>query len=173
MFFGLTFSLYCHDLSAVLWEYSSQATLPHCCFIIVRFRFWYSVFCGAYVCMCACVCACGRMCVRCVRVCMLKLLCIVPVLPLADLSEHCSHHQLFPAVLIDSLGLGNSCVPFSCPQAVEDVNRGMLKATDKLYELKALKEQEKVVEVSFCPSSLWWLASPGVRLFFGWLLLSS
>ena len=114
---------------------------------MVRFRFWYSVFCEVYVCACVCVCVCVCVC-ACLNCCILCQSC------LADLSERCSHHQLFPAVLIDSLGLGNSCVPFSCPQAVEDVNRGMLKATDKLYELKALKEQEKVVEVSLCPASL-------------------
>ena len=39
-------------------------------------------------------------------------------------------------------------VYFVCVQAAEDVNRGMLKASDKLYELKALKEQEKIPEVS-------------------------
>jgi hypothetical protein len=42
-------------------------------------------------------------------------------------------------------------------QAVEDVNRGLLKAADKLYELKALKEQEKVLEVS-CQFLVWFAA---------------
>ena len=30
---------------------------------------------------------------------------------------------------------------------MDAVNHGMLKAADKLYELKALKEQEKMLEV--------------------------
>ena len=34
-----------------------------------------------------------------------------------------------------------------CAQAVDDVGRGQIKPVDRLYELKALQEQEKKVEV--------------------------
>ncbi|XP_070204993.1 sorting nexin-27-like [Littorina saxatilis] len=45
-----------------------------------------------------------------------------------------------------TLNSNERAVAFLFWLAVEDVNRGMLKAADKLYELKALKEQEKVLE---------------------------
>ena len=46
-----------------------------------------------------------------------------------------------------------------CVQAAEDVNRGLLKAADKLYELKALKEQEKIIEVCVALLSSCFLSS--------------
>ncbi|KAL8583666.1 hypothetical protein ACOMHN_037389 [Nucella lapillus] len=45
-----------------------------------------------------------------------------------------------------TLNTNEQALHFFFWQAAEDVSRGLLKVTDKLYELKALKEQEKVME---------------------------
>ena len=44
------------------------------------------------------------------------------------------------------------------PQAIDGVNKGQIKTEDKLYELKALQESNKSIEVSYItrPVSRWY-----------------
>ncbi|XP_076443593.1 sorting nexin-27-like [Babylonia areolata] len=53
---------------------------------------------------------------------------------------------LFSLTREATLNSNQQALHFLFWQAAEDVNRGLLKAGDKLYELKALKEQDKVWE---------------------------
>ncbi|XP_025076754.1 sorting nexin-27-like [Pomacea canaliculata] len=53
---------------------------------------------------------------------------------------------LFSLARETTLNSNEKALGFFFWQAVEDVNRGLLKATDKLYELKALREAVKMLE---------------------------
>ncbi|XP_076465552.1 sorting nexin-27-like [Babylonia areolata] len=53
---------------------------------------------------------------------------------------------LFSLLREATLNSSERALSFLFWQAAEDVNRGLLKAADKLYELKTLREQEKMLE---------------------------